>query len=144
MAAASAQVSQPRDYPLIVEKDVPIPLRDGTILYGDIFRPDGASERFPVIMNIGPYHKDKVWVPPEDLEEKPNPYMNWETANPMWWCPRGYALLRVDTRGSGKSPGRSEPSSYQESVDCYDCIEWIARRPWCSGSVGTLGVSYHA
>ena len=33
MAAASAQVSQPRDYPLIVEKDVAIPLRDGTILY---------------------------------------------------------------------------------------------------------------
>ena len=144
MAAVSAQVSQPRDYPLIVEKDVPIPLRDGTILYGDIFRPDGASERFPVIMNIGPYHKDKVWVPPEDLEERPNPYMNWETANPMWWCPRGYALLRVDTRGSGKSPGRSEPSSYQESVDCYDCIEWIARQPWCSGNVGTMGVSYHA
>jgi uncharacterized protein len=83
-------------------------------------------------------------VPPPDLEEAPNPYMNWETANPMWWCPRGYALLRVDTRGSGKSPGRSEPSSYQEALDCYDAIEWAARQPWCSGSVGTLGVSYHA
>ena len=22
--------------------------------------------------------------------------------------------------------------------------EWIARRPWCSGNIGTLGVSYHA
>jgi len=144
MTAASAQVSQPRDYKLIVEKDVKIPLRDGTVLYGDIFRPDGGDGKFPVIMNIGPYQKDKVWVPPPDLEEKPNPYMNWETANPMWWCPRGYALLRVDTRGSGKSPGQSEPSSYQEALDCYDCIEWIARQPWCSGNVGTMGVSYHA
>ena len=144
MTDKSAKVSQPRDYALIVEKDVKIPLRDGTLLYGDIFRPDGGAERFPVIMNIGPYQKDKVWTPPDDLEEKANPYMNWETVNPLWWCPRGYGLLRVDTRGSGKSPGKSEPSSLQEALDAYDCIEWIAREPWCSGNVGALGISYHA
>ena len=134
MNAPATQVSQPRDYPLIVEKDVRIPLRDGTLIYADVFRPDGGGDRFPVIMNIGPYHKDKVWLPPPDLEEQPNEHMNWETANPLWWCPRGYALLRVDTRGSGKSPGKSEPSSYQESLDAYDCIEWIARRP-CDAEV---------
>ena len=145
MANAKHKMSEPKDYKLVVEKDVQIPLRDGTILYGDIFRPEGAaSERFPVIMNIGPYMKDKLWVPPPDLEEKPNPYMNWETLNPLWWCPRGYALLRVDTRGSGKSPGKSDPSSYQESLDCYDCIEWVAKLPWCNGNVGTCGISYHA
>ena len=144
MSQVKGNMSQPKDYRLIVEKDVQIPLRDGTMLYGDIFRPDGGSERFPVIMNIGPYMKDKLWVPPPDLEEAPNPYMNWETANPLWWCPRGYALLRVDTRGSGKSPGKSDPSSYQEALDAYDCIEWVARQPWCNGNVGTLGISYHA
>ena len=64
------KVSQPKDYKLIVEKDVKIPLRDGGFLYGDIFRPDGGDEKFPVIMNIGPYQKDKVWVPPPDLEEE--------------------------------------------------------------------------
>ena len=64
--------------------------------------------------------------------------------NPLWWCPRGYALLRVDTRGSGKSPGKSDPSSYQEAVDAYDCIEWVAKQPWCNGNVGTCGISYHA
>ena len=144
MTNAKQEMSEPKDYQLIVEKDVKIPLRDGTVLYGDIYRPDGGAERFPVIMNIGPYMKDKLWVPPPDLEEKANPYMNWETGNPMWWCPRGYAMFRVDTRGSGKSPGKSEPSSYQESLDCYDCIEWVAKLPWCNGSVGTLGISYHA
>jgi len=142
---AKQKMSEPKDYKLVVEKDVKIPLRDGTVLYGDIFRPEGAAaERFPVIMNIGPYMKDKLWVPPPDLEEKPNPYMNWECVNPLWWCPRGYALLRVDTRGSGKSPGKSDPSSYQESLDCYDCIEWVAKLPWCNGNVGTCGISYHA
>jgi predicted acyl esterase len=144
MSVRPSGVSQPRDYRLIVEKDVRIPLRDGTVLYGDIYRPDGSDERFPVLMNTGPYQKDKVWIPPDDLEEEANPYMNWETANPLWWCPRGYALLRVDSRGSGRSPGLSEPSSHQETVDTYDAIEWVAKRPWCNGNVGALGISYHA
>ena len=140
----SNQPSQPRDMKLIVEKDVVIPLRDGAILYADVYRPDGGAERFPAIINLGPYQKDKLWIPPDDLEEKANPYLAWETANPIWWCPRGYACVRVDARGSGKSPGRSDPSSYQEGVDFYDAIEWMAKRGWCSGSIGTLGISYHA
>ncbi len=144
MTAQSPRVSEPRDYKLIVEKDVQIPTRDGALLYADVFRPESAGERFPAIMNISVYQKDKLWAPPPDLEEKPNPYMNWETANPLWWCPRGYVLVRVDARGSGKSPGQSEPSSYQEALDFYDAIEWIAKRPWCSGNIGTLGISYHA
>ncbi len=138
------EMSQPKDYKMIVEKDVWIPLRDGTKVCADIFRPESSSEKFPVIMSLGPYLKDKLWVPPPDLEEKPNPHMNWETVNPEWWCPRGYAMLRVDTRGSGKSPGKSEPSSYQESLDAYDCIEWVAQQSWCNGNVGTCGISYLA
>ena len=144
MTDKAKNVSQPKDYKLIVEKDVRIPLRDGAILYVDIFRPDGGAERFPAIMNIGPYQKDRLWIPPDDLEEKANPHLAWETANPVWWCARGYACVRVDSRGSGKSPGLSDPSSYQEAVDFHDAIEWTAKLPWCSGSIGTLGVSYHA
>ena len=119
-------------------------MRDGAVLYADVLRPDSGAERVPAIMTIGPYQKDRLWIPPEDLEEKANPYLAWETANPMWWCPRGYALVRVDSRGSGKSPGRSDPSSYAEAVDFYDAIECVAKLPWCSGNIGTLGVSYHA
>jgi len=139
-----AAVSQPRNVPMIVEKDVQVPMRDGTLLYADVFRPDAEGERFPAIMNISVYQKDKLWVPPADLEEEANPHLNWETVNPRWWVPRGYACVRVDSRGTGKSPGRSDPSSYQEAVDYYDAIEWIARRPWCSGGIGLLGISYHA
>jgi putative CocE/NonD family hydrolase len=143
MSDKAAKVSQPKHPKMIIEKDVQIPLRDGTLLCADIFRPDG-TEKFPAIMNISVYQKDKLWVPPADLEEKANPHMNWETVNPEWWCPRGYACVRIDSRGTGKSPGKSDPSSYQESLDFYDAIEWIAKRPWCSGSIGTLGISYHA
>ena len=88
MIDKAKNVSQPKDYKLIVEKDVKIPLRYGAILYADIFRPDGGVERFPAIMNIGPYQKDRLWIPPEDLEEKANPYLARETANPVWWCAR--------------------------------------------------------
>jgi predicted acyl esterase len=73
MANANHAVSPSKDCKLLVEKDVKIPLRDGASLCADIFRPDGAAERFPVIMNIGPHWKDKLWVPPPDLEEEPNP-----------------------------------------------------------------------
>jgi putative CocE/NonD family hydrolase len=144
MATTSYNVSQPGDYKLVVEKDVKIPMRDGAVLYADVLRPDGGAERFPAIMTIGPYQKDRLWIPPADLEEKANPYLAWETGNPLWWCPRGYALVRVDARGSGKSPGPSDPNSYAEAMDFYDAIEWVAKLPWCSGNIGTLGVSYHA
>jgi putative CocE/NonD family hydrolase len=128
---------------LKVEKDVDIPMRDGAILKADVFRPDGDGH-FPVLINMGIYQKDKLWVPPPDLEEKPNPYMNWETVNPEWWVPRGYICVRVDERGSGKSPGQSVLYSAQESVDFYDAIEWAGHQPWSNGSVATIGISFFA
>jgi len=127
----------------VVEKDLEIPLRDGARLRADVFRPKSAG-RFPVIVNLGSYQKDKLWIPPPDLEETANPYMNWETVNPLWWVPRGYIALRVDGRGSGKSPGRTDPWSSSEARDFYDAIEWAARQPWSNGRVGTNGISYYA
>ncbi|MGA2568550.1 MAG: CocE/NonD family hydrolase [Pseudolabrys sp.] len=128
---------------ILIEKDVEVPMRDGARLLADVFRPkDGA--RVPALLNLGPYQKDKVWIPPATLEEKPNPYMNWETVNPLWWVPRGYAAVRVDGRGSGKSPGQCEPWSLAESIDFYDAIEWAAAQPWCNGKVGLSGISYFA
>ena len=70
--------------------------------------------------------------------------MNWETVNPEWWVPRGYAAVRVDGRGSGKSPGQCEPWSLAEAIDFYDAIEWAAAQPWCNGNVGLSGISYYA
>ena len=86
MTNKAADVSQPQPHKLIIEKDVWIPLRDGGRLCADIYRPDTAT-KVPVIANISVYQKDKLWIPPADLEEKANPYMNWETINPEWWCP---------------------------------------------------------
>jgi hypothetical protein len=130
-------------YRLIVDRDVDVPMRDGARLKADVMRPDDGG-KFPAILNLGPYQKDKVWLPPDTLEEKPNALMNWETVNPEWWVPRGYACVRVDGRGSGKSPGQCEPWSLQEAIDFYDAIEWAAAQPWCNGKVGLSGISYYA
>src|SRR3981189_2531167 len=111
-------------YELLVDRDVDVPMRDGARLKADVIRPDDGG-KFPAILNLGPYQKDKVWVPPDSLEEKPNPLMNWETVNPEWWVPKGYACVRVDGRGSGKSPGQCAPWSLQEARDLYFAInQW--------------------
>jgi uncharacterized protein len=128
---------------ILVEKDIDIPLRDAAVLKADVLRPPAAGT-FPAILNLGPYQKDKLWIPPADLEEKPGPLMNWETINPHWWVPQGYAAVRIDARGTGKSPGQGEPWSFEEALDFYDAIEWVARQPWCSGAIGLAGISYFA
>ena len=87
MKTRDTKISQPR-HTMTIEKDVKVQMRDGAILYADIFRPDGGAERFPAIMNIGPYQKDRLWIPPDDLEEKANQHLAWETANPVWWRAR--------------------------------------------------------
>jgi putative CocE/NonD family hydrolase len=128
---------------ILIEKDVAVPMRDGARLTADVFRPKDAT-RVPALLNLGPYQKNKLWVAPNTLEEKPNPYMNWETINPLWWVPRGYAAVRIDGRGSGRSPGQHEPWSRAEAIDFYDAIEWAAAQPWCNGKVGLIGISYYA
>jgi uncharacterized protein len=130
-------------YAIAVEKDLDVPMRDGVRLKADVFRPqDGGT--FPAILNLGPYQKDKLWVVPDTLEEPPNEWMNWETINPNWWVPRGYAAVRIDGRGTGKSPGQYDAWSLAEAVDFYDAIEWAAAQPWCNGKIGLLGISYFA
>src|SRR6476661_8684894 len=128
---------------MTLEKDVDIPMRDGARLKADVFRPEGDGH-FPVLINMGIYQKDKLWIPPPDLEEKPNPHMNWETVNPEWWVPRGYCCVRVDERGSGTSPGQSVLYSPQEAIDFYDAIEWTGHQPWSNGRVATIGISFFA
>ena len=143
-SALNVEVKPPAAaYKLLIEKDVDVPMRDGARLKADVFRPDDGG-KFPAILNLGPYQKDKLWVPPPQLEEKATPDMNWETVTPEWWVPKGYAAVRVDGRGSGKSPGQCEPWSLAEAIDFYDAIEWAAAQPWCNGKVGLSGISYFA
>lgn len=139
-----------------IDWDVPITVDDGLVLRADVYRPAGQG-RYPAILSYGPYGK---WLHFEDLytdqwrrmvEEHPdvvagssNRYQNWEVVDPDKWVPDGYACVRVDSRGAGRSPGLLDLWSAREARDIYECIEWAARQPWCSGRVGMNGISYYA
>jgi uncharacterized protein len=139
-----------------VEWDVPIPMDDGAPLYADIFLPDETG-CFPVILNMGPYGKGyafQEYAPvqwqqligehPEVASGTSNAYAQWETVDPEKWTARGYAVVRVDARGTGRSPGFMDPWSLRERHDYYNAIEWAGVQTWSNAKVGLAGVSYHA
>ena len=142
-------------YEMQVEKNVPIPMRDGIALRANLFRPDVAG-RFPVIMAMGIYGKDvhfgdgykPQWealtrlYPEIDKNGSSGRYLRWEVPDPERWVPHGYVLIVIDSRGSGQSPGYLDPFSPLETRDFYDAIEWAAVQEWSTGKVGLLGISY--
>ncbi|MFB6299968.1 MAG: CocE/NonD family hydrolase [Halobacteriales archaeon] len=56
----------------------------------------------------------------------------------------GYAVVVMDLIGTGASTGWKEPFSGDEGKEVATVIEWIADQPWCTGAVGTFGLSYGA
>lgn len=128
-----------------IDRDVAIPTRDGSPIVVDVLRPDGDGP-FPVVASISPYGKDVHWPERYPLYElvDNNEHMVWETPNPRWWVPRGYALVRADTRGTGKSPGRLDLFGPRDAEDFYDVIEWAAEQPWSNGRVASSGISWLA
>ena len=55
----------------------------------------------------------------------------------------GYAGVRVDMRGTGDSDGiYDDEYSETELADAEAVIGWIADQPWCTGSVGMMGISW--
>ena len=64
---------------------------------------------------------------PEVARGSTSQYQSWEVVDPEKWVPDGYACIRVDARGAGRSPGFLDPWSPRETRDIHDCIEWAAR-----------------
>ncbi len=81
---------------------------------------------------------------PEVLQGSSNKYQNWELVDPEKWVPDGYACVRIDSRGAGRSPGYLDVWSVRETQDLYQCIEWAGTQPWSNGKVGINGISYYA
>ncbi len=136
------------------EYDVAITMDDGLVLRADVFRPRGEG-RYPVLLTYGPYAKGlafqqgypSAWQRmvaehPDVAYGSSNRYQNWEVVDPEKWVPEGYACVRVDSRGAGRSPGYIDPFSPRETRDFHDCIEWAGVQPWSNGRVGLNGVSY--
>jgi predicted acyl esterase len=133
---------------LIFEQNVPVPLRDGTEIYADIYRPD-TMQKLPLLVSWSPYGKhaksNRVFWPASGVDpEWLSPETPFEGADPVFWGAAGYAVVVVDPRGAWLSGGDLHHNGAIEAADCFDTIEHLAARDWASGAVGMTGVSYLA
>ena len=139
-------------YKTVVERDIRIPMSDGTDMNADIFRPDG-DEKFPAIFGFHPYDQVAQTAPMitnsfstnffrHPGQEKGSAFI--EAGDPDAYVRRGYVYVIANVRGTGKSGGKYPFMAPPEAQDGCEMIEWIARQPWCNGNVGMFGVSYFA
>ena len=142
--------------PMQIDWDVPIAMDDGIVLRADVFRPVAVG-KYPVLLSYGPYGKGlhfedgykTAWDImardyPDAVANTSNRYQSWEVADPEKWVPDGYVVVRVDSRGAGRSPGVIDHHAMREHKDFHDCIEWAAAQPWSNRKVGLAGISYYA
>ena len=136
--------TSPRQYDVITERDVRIPVDEGISLDSDIFRPD-APGKFPVILTASPYEKTAQSEPmvPKAIDFD-RAFI--ESGDFNFYVRRGYVFVIMNIRGTWESDGvfanrNPDPRTIQ---DIYEAIEWLAGQEWCDGNVGMFGVSYFA
>jgi predicted acyl esterase len=138
---------------MTLERDIPVPMRDGVRLFANLYRP-AANGPWAVIISVTPYGKDKL---PDRLGEflmrlsgvrfgklNRSRYAGFESPDPAHWVKNGYAVVQADVRGMHKSEGQAGVLRPLDAQDYYDLIEWAALQPWCTGRIGLMGVSYLA
>lgn len=118
-----------------------IPMRDGTQIAIDVFRPtdDGNVVRdpLPVLWMHTPYHR-RHYAGGLTAENYPGKALR--------LLPHGYVVAVADFRGLFASFGTNEGynrGEWQEHAkwDAYDITEWLAAQPWSTGDIGMWGCS---
>ncbi len=109
-----------------------IPMEDGVRLAADIYFPDaqGGAQPYPVLLEYLPYRKD---------ESRARNYSLYS-----YFLNEGYAVVRVDIRGTGNSEGVTIPYEYSdiELDDGEEVIDWLSKQDWSTGKVGMFGISW--
>jgi uncharacterized protein len=131
--AKIAGLSQPV-YENFKISELTLTMADGVKLYVEITRP-ADDGRYPVIAEISPYHgtiyeRDGVRMLPE------------QGGLANYFPARGYAVMMVDVRGTGRSGGCLDLMGPRDQSDAKHAIEWAAKQPWSTGRVGVIGHSY--
>lgn len=116
--------------PCAVKKqtNVPARMRDGTILYADVYHP-ATSSLVPVILMRTQYNKTAAQVEPERFQ------------TPTWFASHCYIVVIQDIRGQYASKGTFYEYA-NDRKDGYDTVEWAAHLPGADGKVGMYGSSY--
>jgi len=115
----------PEQLTLSVDRNVPVPMRDGVVLFADVYRPAGPGP-YPTLLQRTPYDKQNVGA------SVPFIFRAAES---------GYAVVVQDVRGRFASEG-AFLAFVNERQDGYDTLEWLSAQPWCNGNIGMFGGSY--
>jgi len=147
---------------VLCEYDVRIPMSEGFSVTANFYRSKKAAEKgeqVPVVMCAHPY--DNHLTPAQKktpLHGAPQQYRlipqagkpefskltSWESPDPNFWVPAGYAIVNMNLPGYSNSDGPPSAFSEHQGKCYYEAIEWVAKQPWCTGKVGLNGVSFLA
>lgn len=114
----------------IIDQKVMMPMRDGTRLATDIYRPKGNS-KVPIVFSRTPYNFN-TWG---DGEMRTR---GLEAAYDA--VQRGYAYVVQNERGRFFSEGEWDILG-TPTTDGYDAFEWMSKQPWSNGKIGVIGCS---
>lgn len=106
------------------ERHVRVRMRDGIELAASLWLPDPGDGPQPCLLEALPYRKDDITSTyADDYVRLRDQY--------------GYAVCRVDVRGTGSSGGDAvDEYPEQEQADLVALIDWLSRQDWCDGNVG--------
>lgn len=133
---------------ILLERDVPIRLRDGVTIYADVFRPVG-DEACPALLAWSPYGKEIGGQVLDDVPMRSGVPLSatsglekFEGPDPAYWVAHGYAIVNPDKRGAYMSEGNLLYWGHEDALDGCDVIDWIASQKWSNGKVGMTGNSW--
>jgi len=114
-------------------------MRDGVRIATDLYLPVGlpGGEKVPTLLLQTRYYRafDVRW-PASAFTDRFSAMLERFGRN-------GYAVVAIDTRGSGASFGWIDaPWSPDEVKDGEELVRWITHQPWSNGAVGAIGTSY--
>jgi putative CocE/NonD family hydrolase len=125
---------------ITVLRDVMVTMRDGIRLATDIYIPTQADQPLPVLLERTPYDKAGVNQRDFSLADR-TPMSRPEVA--AIFARNGYAVVIQDCRGRYNSEGLFT-KYLSEGADGVDTLDWLLQQDWCSGRIGTFGLSYGA
>jgi putative CocE/NonD family hydrolase len=125
-----------------------IPMRDGVKLYTVIFKPVGATQPVPVLLQRTPYGASAGNAPDDTTFSIQAFGTNYGSM-----LKEGYFLVFQDIRGKYKSEGKMEihqplihatqKGAIDESTDTWDTIDWLIKNlSGNNGKAGIFGISY--
>ena len=125
----------------VVRQSMKLIMADGEGIYLEITRPRDQLG-LPVIFEASPYHgtladREGTRILPEPRDDNAR-----SLGLTRYFAPRGYAVVMMDLRGTGKSDGCLDHLGKKDRSDLKAVIEWIATQGWSNGRVGMTGHSY--